>query len=190
MRIRAHLAEFGIVAPVGRMVLRNYSMLSLIQVTSEFLQIAGACLAALGAQLHRLKEQILEFDRMIRAWHRSNKMSLRLDRLSGLSVRCWPRPWSPASLTQRPFAQASTSRPALDWCRAALERGQGQARLASAASDRYLRGLFVAGALAVIRYAKTMAPNIGLGSRHCWRGDRPRSQPSRWPTRLRAWSGR
>ena len=36
------------------------------------------------AQLHRLKEQILEFDRMIRAWHRSNKMSLRLDDCPGV----------------------------------------------------------------------------------------------------------
>jgi transposase len=36
---------------------------------------------------------------------------------------------------------------------AALERGQGQARI-SKQGDRYLRSLFTAGALAVIRYAK------------------------------------
>jgi hypothetical protein len=34
-------------------------------------EVARACLAALGTQLLRLKEQILEFDRMIMAWHRS-----------------------------------------------------------------------------------------------------------------------
>ena len=37
---------------------------------------------------------------------------------------------------------------------AELERGQEQARQYQQAGDRYLRGLFVAGALAVIRYAK------------------------------------
>jgi transposase len=42
--------------------------------------------------------------------------------------------------------------------------------------DRYLRGLFVAGALAVIRY----------GSRPCWRDGRPRL---RLPTSSREWSG-
>src|SRR5258708_11300786 len=36
------------------------------------------------AQLRRLKEQILEFDRMIRAWHRSSEMSLRLDDCPGI----------------------------------------------------------------------------------------------------------
>src|SRR6516164_7800015 len=34
-------------------------------------EIARACLSALGDQLHRIKAQILEFDRMIGAWHRS-----------------------------------------------------------------------------------------------------------------------
>jgi hypothetical protein len=49
--------------------------------------------------------------------------------------------------------------------------------------DRYLHGLFVAGAVAVIRYARSMAPNIGLGSRRCWRGGRRRLLLSRSPTR-------
>jgi transposase len=37
---------------------------------------------------------------------------------------------------------------------AAFERRQGQARQRQQAGDRYLRSLFTAGALAVIRYAK------------------------------------
>jgi type I restriction enzyme R subunit len=36
---------------------------------------------------------------------------------------------------------------------------------------------------------RSMAPNIGPGSRHCWRGGRPRLPLSRWRTRLREWSG-
>ncbi len=47
-------------------------------------EIARACLSAFGAQLCRIKEQILEFDRLIRAWHRSNEMSMRLDEAPGI----------------------------------------------------------------------------------------------------------
>jgi transposase len=47
-------------------------------------EIARACLLALGAQLQRLKGQILEFDRMIRAWHRSSETSRRLDDCPGV----------------------------------------------------------------------------------------------------------
>ena len=45
----------------------------------------------------------------------------------------------------------------------------GKDRLGSISKqgDRYLRSLFVAGALAVIRYAKITAPNTARGSRHC-----------------------
>src|SRR5215207_10161061 len=42
-------------------------------------EVARACVAGLGAQLRMLKAQILEFDRRILAWHRSNETSRRLD---------------------------------------------------------------------------------------------------------------
>src|SRR5437867_2202967 len=82
--IRAHLAEFGIVAPVGR-----HGVEALLEVVADVSdnrvpEVARACLAALGAQLGRFKEQILEFDRMIMAWHRSNETSRRLDELPGV----------------------------------------------------------------------------------------------------------
>src|SRR5262245_66485514 len=45
---------------------------------------ARECVAALGAQLRMLKAQILEFDRRIMAWHRSNETSKRLDEIPGV----------------------------------------------------------------------------------------------------------
>src|SRR5262245_23662892 len=42
---------------------------------------ARKCVAALGAQLRMLKAQILEFDRRIISWHRSNETSKRLDEI-------------------------------------------------------------------------------------------------------------
>ena len=47
-------------------------------------ELASACLAVLGTQLRMLKAQILEFDRRIMAWHRSNATSRRLDAVPGI----------------------------------------------------------------------------------------------------------
>ena len=79
--IRAHLAEFGIVAPVGRRGVTELLRVVADPNDKRAPDVARACLAALGAQLLSLKEQILEFDRMILAWHRSNQTSKRL--------HCW-----------------------------------------------------------------------------------------------------
>src|SRR6202171_3188017 len=81
--IRAHLAEFGIVAPVGRNGVEELLNVVADPNDKRVPEIARACLAALGAQLRRIKEQILEFDRLIGAWHRSNEMSMRPDEARG-----------------------------------------------------------------------------------------------------------
>src|SRR6266853_922689 len=82
--IPAHPAEFGIVAPVGR-----HGVEELLNVVADpndkrVPEMARACLSAFGAQLRGIKEQILEFDRMIRAWHRSSETSRRLDDCPGV----------------------------------------------------------------------------------------------------------
>ena len=82
--IRGHLAEFGIVAPVGRRGVEE--LLNVVADSSDrrVPEMARACLLAFGAQLRRIKEQVLEFDRLIRAWHRSNEMSMRLEEVPGV----------------------------------------------------------------------------------------------------------
>ena len=104
--------------------------------------------------MHRLKEQILEFDRMIRAWHRSNKMSLRLDDCPGVGPVL-------ATALVGSVADPKTFRSGRNfsaWIGLVPKQHSsgGKDRLGgiSKQGDRYLRGLFVAGALAVIRYAK------------------------------------
>jgi transposase len=82
--IRAHLAEFGIVARVGRNGVED--LLNVVADSSDrrLPEVARGCLAALGVQLRMLKAQILEFDRRIMAWHRSNETSKRLDEIPGV----------------------------------------------------------------------------------------------------------
>jgi len=82
--IRAHLAEFGIVAPVGRTGVEQLLGVVADSHDKRLPNIARACIAALGAQLQMLKARILEFDRLIMAWHRSNQASKRLDELPGV----------------------------------------------------------------------------------------------------------
>src|SRR6516225_12341269 len=82
--IRAHLAEFGIAAPAGRQGVQDLLNIVTDPHDNRVPEIARACLLALGAQLRRIKEQILEFDRMIGAWHRSSQASRRLDEIPGV----------------------------------------------------------------------------------------------------------
>ena len=82
--IRAHLAEFGIVAPVGRKGVTELLHVVADPSDKRVPEVARACLAALGTQLLGLKEQIVEFDRMIMAWHRSNETSKRLHYIPGV----------------------------------------------------------------------------------------------------------
>src|SRR5215467_6332341 len=82
--IRAHLAEFGIVAAVGRNGVEQLLNIVADCGDKRLPDVARACVAALGMQLRTLKAQILEFDRRIMAWHRSNEMSKRLDQIPGV----------------------------------------------------------------------------------------------------------
>src|SRR5215813_7456004 len=85
--IRSHCAEFGIVAPVGRQGVEELLNVIANANDEQIPEIARACLSALGDQLHRIKAQILEFDRMIGAWHRSCEASRRLDEITALLAR-------------------------------------------------------------------------------------------------------
>jgi len=165
--IRAHLAEFGIVAPVGRNGVEELLEVVADPSDKRVPEVARVCLAALGAQLRLLKLRILEFDRMINAWHRSSETSRRLDEIPGIGPAL-------ATALVASVADPKAFRSARDFSawiglvpRQRSSGGREKLGSISKQGDRYLRGLFTAGALAVIRYAKSMAPNIGLGSLHC-----------------------
>ena len=152
--IRAHLAEFGIVAPVGRNGVEE--LLGVVADPSDkrVPEIARTCLAALGAQLRLLKAQILEFDRMINAWHRSNETSKQLDAIPGVGPAL-------ATALVASITDPKTFRSGRDfsaWIGLVPKQHSsgGKEKLGSISKrgDRYLRSLFTAGALAVIRYAK------------------------------------
>ena len=150
--IRAYLAEFGIVAPVGRRGVEQLLEVVADPADRRVPEVARACLAALGGQLRALKAQILEFDRRIIAWHRSNPTSKRLDAIPGVG---------PALATALVASVAKTFRSGRDfsaWVGLVPKQnssgGKDKFGRISKQGDRYLRSLFTAGALAVIRCAK------------------------------------
>src|SRR6516162_6118819 len=152
--IRGHLAEFGIVAPVGRKGVEDLLRVVADPKDERVPKVARACVVALGAQLRMLKAQILEFDRMINAWHRSNKTSKELDEIPGVGPAL-------ATALVAGVADPKAFRSGRDfsaWIGLVPKQHSsgGKEKLGSISKrgDRYLRGLFTSGALAVIRYAK------------------------------------
>ena len=130
--LRAHLAEFGIVAPIGRNGIDQ-----LIGVIADKTDVrvppdARMCLEMLVAQLSIVKAQILENDRRIMASARETELGRRLMEIPGVG------PLLPAP-SLRPFpilqssARVATLLPGSAWCRA---RTPAAARNGSAASPR------------------------------------------------------
>src|SRR5204862_5299346 len=155
--IRAHLAEFGIVAPVGRKGVTELLHVVADPSDRRVPEVARACLAALGTQLLRLKQQILEFDRLIMAWHRSNQTSKRLHYIPGVGPML-------ATALVASVADPRTFRSDRNvsaWIGLVPKQHSsgGKDRLGSISKKGDLRSLFVAGALAVIRYAKLHGTN-------------------------------
>jgi transposase len=153
--IRSHFAEFGIVAPVGRRGVEQLLGVAADSNDKRLPEVARTCVAALGAQLRMLKAQILQFDRMIRAWQRSSEASRRLDDIPGVGPTL-------ATALVASVADPRAFRSGRDfsaWIGLVPKQNSsgGKDRLGniSKRGDRYLRSLFTTGALAVIRYTKT-----------------------------------
>src|SRR5258706_11876082 len=158
--IRAHLAEFGIIAAVGRKGVTELLHVVADPSDRRVPEVARACLAALGTQLLSLKQQILEFDQMIMAWHRSNQTSKRLHYIPGVGPML-------ATALVASVADPRTFRSGRNfsaWIGLVPKQHSsgGKDRLGSISKqgDRYLRSLFVARAPGLIRYAQ------GYGTQH------------------------
>ena len=152
--LRAHLAEFGIVAGVGRNGLEK--LLKVIEDGDDDRVPSAArdCLLALRAQLETVKRQVLEADRRVLAWHRSSEVSQRLDDIPGVGPLI-----ATALVASVPDPHAFKSgRDLAAWIGLVPRQNStgGKARLGhiSKAGNRYLRMLVVVGALSVIRRAK------------------------------------
>ena len=152
--IRAHMAEFGIVAGVGRNGVEALLALIVKGEDERFPCQARDCLMALAMQLELLNRQLLEADRRVLAWHRQNKRSKRLEAIPGVGPLV-------ASALVAGISDPTVFRSGRDMsARIGLVPKQnstgGKERLDSItkAGKRYLRKLLMIGALSVIKRAK------------------------------------
>ena len=152
--LRAHLAEFGIVAGVGRNGLEKLLQMIDDDRDDRVPPEARSCLLALRDQLALVKQQILDADRRLLAWHRSSELSRRLDDIPGVGPLI-----ATALVASIPDPHAFRSgRDLSAWIGLVPKQNStgGKERLGhiSKAGNRYLRKLLVVGALPVIKRAK------------------------------------
>jgi transposase len=106
--IRAYLAEFGIVAPVGRRGVEQLLEVVADKADRRLPEVARVCLAALGVSC---------VYRRLRYWSSTAASSFGIDQMrrangwtrSLVSVRRWQRLWSPALLIRWPSDRDDTS---------------------------------------------------------------------------------
>jgi len=159
--IRAHIAEFGIVAPVGRSGVDRLLAVIDDEADERIPTEARRCLQMLVGQLKLVKLQILDNDRQVLALTRSSELGRRLMEVPGIGplvasalVACVPDP-----------SIFRCGRNMAAWMGLVPRQNSsgGKERLGSVtkAGNRYLRQMLFAGAVAVIRRAMQ-------GTRRTW----------------------
>ena len=152
--MRAHMSEFGVVAPVGRMGVERLLEVVADQDDQRIPSDARVCLEMLGAQLVVVKEQLLENDRRIRASARETEVGRRLMEIPGVG----PLLASAFVASVADPTMFRTGRDLAAWIGLVPKQNSsgGKERLGSIsrAGNRYLRQMLVVGAMAVIRHAE------------------------------------
>ena len=186
--IRAHLAEFGIVAPVGRRGVEHLLEVIADADDTRVPEVARACIATLGVQLRQLKAQILELDRRILAWHRSSEASRRLNHIPGVGPLL-------ATALAASIADPKAFQSGRDFSAwiglVPKQNSEAKTSLATSANE----GIAICVACSRPERSpssampKSMGPSIGPGLWHCWQGGRRRLRLLHSPTSSRGSPG-
>lgn len=152
--IRGHMAEFGIIAPIGRNGLERLLEVIRDEADERVPAAARGCLQMLADQLRLVNIQALETDRRIRTSARATEVGRRLMGIPGVGPLL-----ASALVATIPAPQAFRSgRNLAAWIGLVPKQNSsgGKERLGGITKqgNRYLRQMLVIGALAVIRYAE------------------------------------
>lgn len=152
--LRAHVAEFGIVAPVGS---RNVAPLLDIladPADGRIPPLARIALRPLARRMAMLGLEIERLDRRLTDWHRSSELSRRLATIPGVGPITATA--LAASITDPAMFRSGREFAAFLGLVPRQTSSGGKERLGriSKMGDRYLRTLLVVGATAVLRHAK------------------------------------
>ncbi len=152
--IRAHMAEFGIVARVGLPQVRELLTVIADEDDARLPPVARTCLEGLAKQFMSLHDEIVAAERRIHAWHRSNETSRRLETIPGIG----PITATALAASITDPSVFKSGRELAAWIGLVPRQNStgGKERMGriSKQGDQYLRWLLVAGAMTIIRHAK------------------------------------
>jgi transposase len=150
--LRAHLAEFGIIAAQG---IQNMSKVIAIigdAADQRIPDLARETLVSMAAHYEELKRQISAFEKKIVQWHRSNEMSRRLATIPGVG----PITASALVATIADPGHFASARQFAAWVglvpRQHSTGGKERLGAISKRGNPYLRRLLVIGAQSVLRW--------------------------------------
>jgi transposase len=154
--LRAHLAEFGIIAPQG---LRHVERLAgAIEEDSPALpELARSILRLVVAQLNDTQAKVRQIEAKLAKWHRSNRVSKLLATVPGVGIMG-------ASAIAATVSDPNLFRSGREFAawlgmtpRQNSSGGKERLGRTSKRGDKYIRCLLVAGAVAVLRHARNRA---------------------------------
>ena len=152
--IRAHMAEFGVVARVGLPQVKELLAVIADEGDERIPPLARTCLAGLARQLLSLEREITTTEQRIHAWHRATEVSQRLATIPGIG----PITASALAASIADPHVFRSGRELAAWIglvpRQTSTGGKQRLGRISKAGDHYLRWLLVAGAMTVIRHGR------------------------------------
>lgn len=152
--LRGHLAEFGIVTRQG--IAGVGMLIELVADENNELipPLARVALIPLVEQLRAAHEKVIDLDRQIHAWHRSNELSRRLETIPGIG----PITASAIAATVTDASLFRSGRQLAAWLglvpRQNSSGGKDRLGRISKQGDPYIRRLLVVGAHAVLRFSR------------------------------------
>jgi transposase len=159
--MRAHLAEYGIIAPKGRAHVRD--LVAVLESGAGRLpDLARQTLLLISQMIACLSEQIRKIEIALLAWHRASPACQRLETIPGIGFITA----TALVATVGNFRAFRSGRQFAAWLGLVPKQHSsgGKERMGgiSKMGDRYLRQLLVIGATAVVRYTRRKATTISI----------------------------
>jgi transposase len=159
--MRAHLAEYGIVAPKGIAHVRD--LLAVLETGAPMLpDLARQTLLLIAQVIGTLSLQIRKIEIELLAWHRTSAVSQRLESIPGVGFITA----TALAATVGDARAFRSGRQFAAWLGLVPRQNSsgGKERLGgiSKMGDRYLRHLLVVGATAIVRYTKRKATPVSI----------------------------
>lgn len=159
--MRAHLAEYGVVAPKGIAHVRD--LFTVLETGTPMLpDLARQTLLLIAQMIGTLSQQIRKIEIELLAWHRTSAVSQRLETIPGVGFITA----TALAATVGDARSFRSGRQFAAWLGLVPRQNSsgGKERLGgiSKMGDRYLRHLLVVGATAIVRYTKRKATPVSI----------------------------